>query len=34
MPEGTFNLSGDKLRETLTWLGIDAAAIPKDRLQG
>lgn len=34
MPDGTFNLSGEKLRETLTWLGIDAAAIPKDRLQG
>jgi uncharacterized protein involved in outer membrane biogenesis len=33
-PDGTFNLSGAKLRETLAWLGIDAAAIPKDRLQG
>ena len=32
--DGTFNLSGAKLRDTLTWLGIDAAAIPKDRLQG
>src|SRR5258708_4770246 len=33
-PEGSFNLSGAKLRETLAWLGIDATAIPKDRLQG
>ncbi len=34
MPDGSFNLSGTKLRETLAWLGIDTAAIPKDRLQG
>jgi hypothetical protein len=34
MPDGTFILSGEKLRETLTWLGLDAAAIPKDRLHG
>jgi len=34
MPEGTFDLSGNKLRETLAWLGIDAAALPKDRLTG
>jgi uncharacterized protein involved in outer membrane biogenesis len=33
MPEGTFDVSGAKLRETLAWLGVDASAIPKERLQ-
>jgi hypothetical protein len=33
-PAGTFSLSGAKLRETLRWLGIDTAGIPKERLQG
>src|SRR5262249_23579805 len=32
-PEGTFEFSGAKLRETLAWLGIDASAVPKERLQ-
>ena len=32
--EGTFDLSGTKLRETLAWLGIDATALPPERLKG
>jgi uncharacterized protein involved in outer membrane biogenesis len=34
MPEGTFDLSGTKLRQTLAWLGVDASAVPRERLQG
>jgi hypothetical protein len=33
MPEGTFELSGGKLRETLAWLGVDASGVPEGRLQ-
>ena len=33
MPEGTFELSGGKLRETLTWLGVDTSGVPAGRLQ-
>jgi uncharacterized protein involved in outer membrane biogenesis len=29
---GTFNLSGSKLRETLTWLGVDVTAVPEGKL--
>ncbi|MFI5000449.1 MAG: AsmA family protein, partial [Reyranellales bacterium] len=30
---GDFHLAGPRLRDTLTWLGVDTGAIPKDRLQ-
>jgi hypothetical protein len=30
---GEFSLQGDKLRETLTWLGADVSAIPPQKLQ-
>ncbi len=33
MPEGTFELSGGKLRDTLAWLGVDASGVPAGRLQ-
>ncbi len=30
---GTFSLSGSKLRDTLTWLGVDTSGVPAGKLQ-
>ena len=30
---GSFSLAGNKLRDTLAWLEVDASGVPKDKLQ-
>src|SRR6185369_10592418 len=30
---GTFSLAGSKLRDTLTWLEVDASGVPQDKLK-